>query len=101
MTMQRVELNVYNTNIFAQEMPSIDVDSRQLYFAFGLENPNTSNRFVDEGIYTAKIAYIDKMKENDEFITVQQKNLEIEKCNVENFGKDYQHLFIKDELRNS
>ena len=27
--------------------------------------------------------------------------MEFEKCNVDNFGKDYQNLFTKDELNNS
>ena len=98
---KKKELKVYDTTIYAQEMPILDVDSKQLYFAFGLEDPLTSSRFVDESIYTPKIVFVDKLKINDEFQTVFQKTLEYEKCKVENFGKDYQHLFIKDELNNS
>ena len=101
LAIQRTELKVYDTTMYAQEMPSITVDSSQLYFAFGLEDPQTSNRFIDNSIYIPKIVFIDKVKINDEFVTVDQKTLEYEKCNVENFGKNYQHLFIKDELNNS
>ena len=101
LAIQKKELRVYDTTIYAQEMPSITVDSNQLYFAFGLEDPLTSNRFIDDSIYVPKIVFIDKIKKNDEFVTVEQKNLEYERCNVENFGKDYQHLFIKDELNSS
>ena len=50
----RKELKVYDTTIYSQEMPIIDVDINQLYFAFGLEYPNTATRYIDEGIYTAK-----------------------------------------------
>ena len=101
LAIQKKELRVYDTTIYAQEMPSITVDSNQLYFAFGLEDPLTSNRFIDDSIYVPKIVFIDKIKKNDKFVTVEQKNLEYERCNVENFGKDYQHLFIKDELNSS
>jgi hypothetical protein len=100
-TIKRTELKVYDTTIYAQEMPSIEVNLDQLYFAFALEDPLTSNRFIDEGIYIAKVAFIEKEKINDEFITVNTTNLPIERCNVENFGKNYQHLFAKDELSNS
>ena len=98
---QRKELNVYDTTIYSQEMPSIDVDKNQFYFAFGLEEPNSSTRFIDESIYTPKIVYIDKIKKNDILVTAEQKTLEYERCNVENFGKNYQSLFLENELNNS
>jgi len=101
LVIKRKELKVYDTNIYSQEMPIIDVDIDQLYFAFGLEYPNTANRYIDESIYTVDITFLDRRKIKDEFITVYQQKLEIEKCKVENFGKDYQNLFVKDELNNS
>ena len=99
--LKRNELKVYDTTIYAQEIPMIEVDINQLYFAFALEDPLTTNRFIDEGIYTAKVAFIEKAKKNDEFVTVNTTFLDIEKCNVENFGKNYQHLFMQNELSNS
>ena len=101
LAIQRKELKVYDTNIYSQEMPIIDIGIDQLYFAFGLEYPNSANRYIDESIYTVDITFIDRRKIKDEFITVNQQKLEIEKCKVENFGKDYQNLFVKDELNNS
>ena len=98
---RRNELKVYDSTIHAQEMPSITVNSDQFYFAFGLEDPTTSNRFIDNSIYIPKIVYIDKVKINDEFKTAEQRTLEYEKCDVRKFGHNYQHLFIKDELNNS
>ena len=98
---KRNELNVYDSTIYAQKMPSINVDINQLYFAFGLEDPLTSNRFIDEGIYIAKVAFVEKVKVNDELITVKTTNMPIEICNETNFGENYQHLFTKNELNNS
>ena len=100
-TIQRSELRVYDTNIYSQEMPVITVDLDQLYFAFALEDPLTSNRFIDESIYIAKVAFIDKIKINDELVTVNTTDLPIERCKIENFGKNYQHLFLENEFNNS
>ena len=101
LALQRQELKVYDTTMYSQEMPTFKIDTEQFYFAFGLEDPQTSNRFIDDSIYIPKIVFVDKVKVNDEFVTVDQRTLEYEKCNVEKFGKNFQHLFIKDELNNS
>ena len=101
LAIQRKELKVYDTNIYSQEMPIIELDSNTLYFAFGLEDPQTNNRFIDNSIYIPKIVFVNKEKINDELVTVYQKTMDIEKCNVLNFGEDYQHLFHEDELNNS
>ena len=99
--MQRKELVVYDSTMYGTEMPSIDINSDQFYFAFGLEEPSTSNRFIDDRIYIPKIVYVDKVKINDELVTANQITLEYEKCNVEKFGENYQHLFLPHELDNS
>ena len=101
MTIQRKNFKVYDSTIYGQEMPFIDLNSNTLYFAFGLEDPQTMNRFIDDSIYAAKIVFVDKAKINDELVTVYQQNLDFEKCNVINFGENYQHLFLEDELNNS
>ena len=54
MTAQRREIRVYDSSFIAQEMPVINLDKNYFYFAFGLENPKTLNRFVDESIYIPK-----------------------------------------------
>ena len=101
LAIQRKNLKVYDTTIYSKDMPIIDVDINQLYFAFGLEYPNTANRYIDESIYTVELTFLDKRKIEDEFVTVDERKLDFEKCDVNNFGKDYQNLFVKDELNNS
>jgi hypothetical protein len=97
----RKNLKVYDSTIYGREMPIIDLNADTLYFAFGLEDPQTSTRFIDNSIYIPKIVFVDKAKVNDELVTVYQKTMEFEKCNVNNFGADYQHLFLENELNNS
>ena len=101
LAIERKELIVYDTTMYSQEMPSFTLNINNFYFAFGLEDPLDSNRFIDESIYFPKIVFVDKIKINDKFETKEQITLEYEKCNVEKFGKNFQHLFIKDELNNS
>ena len=100
-TIERKEIKVYDSTLYAQEMPFINIDKNDFYFAFGLEDPAISNRFVDETIYHAEVLYIDRVKINGEFNTTKKINLPLEKCKEENFGENYQHLFIKGELKNS
>ena len=100
-TFQRRELKVYDTTIYSQKMPSIDVDLNKLYFAFALEHPKTTSRFIDESIYTAQVAFIDKRKVGDQLETYETKYLDFEPCILENFGQDYRNLFVENELKNS
>ena len=101
MTAQRREIRVYDSSFIAQEMPVINLDKNYFYFAFGLENPKTLNRFVDESIYIPEVVYIDRAKINGKFKTVNRINLSLEKCQEGIFGEDYQHLFVVGELANS
>jgi len=98
---QRAELKVYDTTIYSQKMPTIDVNLNKLYFAFALEHPKTTSRFIDESIYTAQVAFIDKRKIGDELKTYETRYLDFEPCILENFGQDYRNLFVENELKNS
>lgn len=101
LTVKRKEIKVYDSSIYAQKMPSITINSDNLYFAFGVEHPKTNLRFIDETIYYPQILFIDRVKQNGEFKTITKKVLDVERCKEENFGKNYQHLFIKGELNSS
>ena len=101
LTTQRIEIRVYDSSLISQEMPVIDLNKNYFYFAFGLENPKTLNRFVDESIYIPEVVYIDRAKINGEFKTINRINLSLEKCQEGTFGENYQHLFAIGELANS
>ena len=101
MTLKRKNIIVYDTTIFSNELPSINLNTSNFYFAFGIENKDTLNRFIDETIYYPEIVFIDRAKVNGEFITISQKILEYEDCKAENFGENYQNLLLKGELNNS
>ena len=102
LTLERKEIKVYDSTLYAQEMPIIHLDKSNFNFAFGLEDPVTLNRYVDETIYDAEVALIDKMKINGQLVNVNVTVLPIEKCKSEkDFGQNYKHLFLEGELSNS
>jgi len=100
-TIRRQEIRVYDSTLYAQEMPIIELDKEKFNFAFGLEDPITLNRFVDETIYIPEVAFVDRVKINGDFVTTTSKVLPLEKCKQENFGQNYKHLLLEGELSNS
>ena len=102
-TLKHIDLTVYDSNMFPKEIPSINLkESDSLYFAFAVEIPSTASRFVDETIYTVKAIFYNSIKnENGTFEMKELRELQIEKCQKEKFGSDYQHLFTHGEFNNS
>ena len=98
--MKRNNIIVYDSHKYVQELPIININSSNFYFAFGLENKETSNRFIDETIYYPEIVFINRTKVNGEFIINSKQNIEYEECKEENFGKEFQDL-LRGELKNS
>ena len=102
-TLKHIDLIVYDSTIYSKEIPSVNLNNSDLlYFAFAVEIPSTAARFIDETIYTVKAIFYDSIKnENGTFEMKELRELQIEKCQQEKFGLDYQHLFTKGEFNNS
>ena len=100
-TQQRSNIKVYDSTIYPKDIPSIDINPDKIYFAFGIEDPKTSNRFIDETIYYPKFLFFYRDKVNGEFKTTKRIELESEVCKEENFGENYKNLLVKGELNNS
>ena len=102
-TIKRDELQVHDSTEYSIGAPYIDLNNSNLfYFAFGVENAFNASRFVDETIYTARaIYYYGEKNSGGAFETKEYRDLKIEKCKVNKFGKEYQHLFTAGEFDNS
>ena len=100
-TLKRNNIVIYDSKKFTHELPIVNINPSNFYFAFGLENKETLNRFIDESIYYPEIVFIDGTKVNGEFVINSKINLEYEECKEENFGKNFQHLLLRGELNNS
>jgi len=100
-TIRRTNINVHDSKIYRKEATNINIDSNLFYFAFGVENPNTSTRFIDETIYYPKVTFFEKVKEGSTLKTVEEKVLDVERCKQEKFGEKYQSLLVQGELNDS
>ena len=100
---KREELQVHDSTEYSKDTPYINLNnSNLLYFAFGVENSVNASRFVDERIYRARaVYYYGEKNSGGAFETKEYRDLQIEKCKVEKFGKEYQHLFTKGEFDDS
>ena len=99
--LKRKSAQVYDSIEYSNDIPYININPHLFYFAFGLNNPFTYNRFIDESIYYPKILFLDKNKINGEFNLTENKELEYEICQKKYFGEEFNHLFTEGELNNS
>ena len=100
-TIERKEINVFDSTEYSEQTPSLDVNEKLIYLAFGIEDKNTSSRFIDETIYYPQILFIKRAKQDGMFKTVSSQELPYERCNETKFGPHYQKFFYKGELNNS
>ena len=100
-TIKRVEVSSSTSTIYATDNLSLNINNDIFNFAFGLEHPTTLKRFIDETIYYPQVLYVEKIKENGEYINQTETILDFEKCSNDKFPKNYQNLFENDELNNS
>ena len=89
-TIKRVNIRIFDT-----------INPNLIYFAFGLEDPEKTYRFIDESIYYPKIFFYEKTRINGDINITEKKELEYEICQKEKFGSDYENLLNEDELNNS
>ena len=100
-TLQRKEVRAADSTIYPNGIPSIDINNNLFYIAFGIEHPIKLTRFIDERIYYPEVLYIEKIKENGEFVNKKETILNVERCSNIKFGKNYQNLISRNELNNS
>ena len=100
-TIKRTNMIVHDSTMYLKETSDINIDQNLFYFAFGVENPKTSSRFIDETIYYPKVTFYEKIKEGSTLKTIEEKEVEIERCKQEKFGDKYQNLLVQGELKDS
>jgi len=98
---KRSDVKSHESTLYSQGLPSISINPNLFYFAFGLENPITLSRYINESIYYPKVYFIKQEKENGILVTKETIPLEVERCDVRKFGEEYQSQFTQGELNNS
>ena len=100
-TISYTEVTAFDSTIYTNTIPSIEITPENFNLAFGIENPKKVSRFIDESIYYVKAYYYESVKQNGIFINKKKQEIEAIKCSNEIFGKNFSHLLSKDELNNS
>ena len=99
--LKRTEIKVYDSTIYLKDSSDLNINPELFYFAFGVENPLTNTRFIDETIYTVKVKLYERVKDGSSLKTIEEKILDVERCKQEKFGELYQKLFVSGELNDS
>ena len=101
-TIKRKDIRVYESNIFTNKTPSIEINSNDLNLAFGLEDPKSSHKYLDPSIYYPEIHYIDTIKkEEGKLETIIRQELNFSRCNNNSFGENYKGAFYNIKFNNS
>ena len=99
---KRADVRVYDSTLYSEEIPYINLTSKIINFAFGLEDNVSANRYIDPSIYHPDIFYIERVRnENGEFRTVSRQKLNYSRCSKEHFGKNYSNLVEENDIQNS
>jgi hypothetical protein len=96
---RKKEIIIYDTYAYTGQPPSIKLSNENFYGGFALEDPLTYDVLVDERIYYPKAYYKRAVRVGSEW-TWFEKEMEIEICNIEKFGKAYKDIFKGKPLNN-
>ena len=97
--MKKTDVTFYDTFTYADEPPAVPITHNNFYVGFALEDPESYNPFVDEGVYIPK-AYFKRAEMKGAEFEWRIVELELEKCRLDKFGPSYQELFAHQDLSN-
>ena len=97
--LNKTDVTFYDTFEYLENPPSIKLFSDIFYAGFALEHPITYDPFIDEGIYYPR-AFFKNAKRNGDKWKIESKEVELERCKIEKFGKDFQDKLIHNSLDN-
>ena len=93
------DFSFYDTFEYNKEPPSIELSADKFYVGFALENPKTYDSFIDETIYYPKAYYRAAVRNGGNW-DWEKKELELERCNITKFGKDFTTVFTTNGINN-
>ena len=98
--LKKIDVTFYDTFSYAANPPAVKINHNNFYVAFALEDPESYNPFVDEGVYYPKAFFKRAEMKGDEDFDWQIVELDVEKCKREKFGETYQEVFKNTDLDN-
>ena len=97
--LKRVDVTFYDTFTYAAKPPQVPITHDNFYLAFALQDPETYDPFIDEGVYIPK-GYFKRGEMKGDSFEWKEIPLEIERCQIEKFGQSYQKVFEHIDLTN-
>ena len=95
--LKKTDVTFYDSQISPKDPPFMELNNDNFYGAFTLEDPYTYDPFIDETIYTVKAFFKKAVRFGEKWIW-EVKEVELEQCNIEKFGKLYREKFAEKPL---
>ena len=90
--LKKVDVSFYETYIYTNGTPEIELNNENFYGGFALGDPYTRKTFKDESIYYPNVTFRYVKQINNEWIyKVKQMNLET--CQLNKFGSNHKEIF--------
>ena len=90
--LKRVDVTFYDTFTYAPKPPQVPITHDNFYLAFALQDPDTYDPFIDEGVYIPK-GYFKRAEMKGDAFDWKEIPIEIERYQREKFGKSYQKAY--------
>ena len=97
--LQKADVSFYETYVYTNGTPEIEVNNENFYGGFSLGDPSTQKTFIDESIYYPRGFFIYAKKINNEW-KYERKTLKFETCQLNQFGSKYRKVFSDIPLDN-
>jgi len=78
---------------YSNKEDTIYLGNNSFYFAFALEDPINFTYYIDESVYFPKVHYRLGIRNEEGIFKYNITLLDVDRCNLNDFGKDYQNLF--------
>ena len=90
--LKKVDVSFYETYVYTNGTPEIDLTNEHFYWGFALGNPLTRKTFKDESIYYPNVTFRYAKQINNEW-KYEVKQMYLETCQLKNFGSNHKEIF--------
>ena len=97
--MRKTDVAFYDTFTYSPEPSKIRATYENFYGGFALEDPNSYDVFIDEGVYIPKASFRRAERKGESF-NWDIVDLELECCKIEKFSPSYQEKFRRKDMAN-
>jgi len=97
---RKMDVLFYDSFSYIKGHEPIKLSKDNFYGGFAIEDPKTYDTIMDESIYYPKAVFRSGKRIGNDWIWEKDKELELEKCQIEKFGEFYQDKFNNISLDN-